>query len=179
MLIGSVEVTLLVLLAILDIVGTWLLVPAFLVSIGLNIDPRLMFRVDTLLLAGLFTSFVVVGKTSAAIITGLGFGFRWSEIGAMSCLSFGQSASTLAIAEVGLELEMFDERVVNAAVLTIVATAFLTSYGTALFIRRVPRPVSPPARIGESVLVDIRSLGSDLGSLMMFAGSLANRITGS
>jgi len=157
----------------LDMVGTWLLVPAFLVSIGLNIDPRLLFNIDTLRLAALFTGFVVVGKTSAAIVTGLVFRFKWHEIGAMSTLSFGQAASTLAIAQVGLQLGMFDKIVVNAAVLTIVSTALLTSYGTNFFLKYLPRPAARQLRIGEAVLVEVPPAGSDIDALMHFAGSMA------
>jgi len=157
----------------LDFVGSAIFIPAFLVSIGLNIDPALLFDLETIALALLFTSFVVVGKGAAAVITGLTFRFTWNEIGLMSSLSFGQAASTLAIAQVGFSLGMFGQEVVDAAVLAIVTTALITSYGTRFFINRVPRPVAPPALIGESVLVDVRPEGSDLRSLMAFAGAVA------
>lgn len=157
----------------LDFVGSAIFIPAFLVSIGLNIDPALLFDAETLLLALLFTVFVVVGKGTAAIITGLAFKYSWDEVGLMSSLSFGQAASTLAIAQVGFSLGMFGQEVVNAAVLAIVSTALLTSYGTRFFINRVPRPVAPPALIGESILFDVRPKGSHLSSLMSLAASIA------
>lgn len=157
----------------LDFVGSAIFIPAFLVSIGLNIDPALLFDPGTIVLSLVFTSFVVVGKSSAAIVTALRFKYSWNEVGLMAALSFGQAASTLAIAQVGFELGMFGQEVVNAAVLTIVFTALLTSYGTRFFIRRVPRPVPPPARMGEMVLVDVRSSGSDTSALMGFAGAIA------
>ena len=157
----------------LDFVGTTIFVPAFLVSIGLNIDPAVLFDLETVVLALLFTGFVVVGKATAAVITGLRFGYSWDEIGLMSSLSFGQAASTLAIAQVGLELGMFGQNVVNAAVLAIVTTALLTSYGTRFFIGRVPRPIKPPSKLGESVLVDVRGHGSDLDTIMAFAGAVS------
>lgn len=157
----------------LDFVGSAIFIPAFLVSIGLNINPALLFDRDTIVLALWFTGFVVVGKSVAAIITGLIFKLSWDEVGLMASLSFGQAASTLAIAQVGFSLGMFSQEVVNAAVLAIVSTALITSYGTRFFIKRVPRPAPPPVQIGEAVLVDVRAHGSDLESLMRFAAAIA------
>ncbi len=157
----------------LDFVGSAIFVPAFLVSIGLNIDPVLLFNVDTVILAVIFTGLVVVGKVSAALITGRVFGFSLTESGLMASLSFGQAASTLAIAQVGVSLGLLTTEVVNAAVLAIVTTALLTSFGTRYFVRRVPRPVPPAPDIGEHVLVDVRPNGSDLKTLMMLAGAIA------
>ncbi len=156
-----------------DFVGNAIFIPAFMVSIGLSINPALLFDVDTLSLALLFTGFVIIGKSIAAIVTGRIFGFSWNEVGLMSSLSFGQAASTLAIAQVGVGLGVFGQEVVNAAVLAIVATALVTSYGTRFFIRMVPRPVPPPISLGETVLVDVRANGSDLGTLMALAGGIA------
>ncbi|HET7846404.1 MAG TPA: cation:proton antiporter, partial [Acidimicrobiia bacterium] len=157
----------------LDFVGSAIFVPAFIVSIGLNIDPGVLFDAETLLIGLLFTGFVVVGKTTSAMITGAIFGLSRDEVGLMSTLSFGQAASTLAIAQVGLELGMFDQQIVNAAVLAIVATALITSYGTRFYIRRVPRPEAPRIPPGQSILVDVRPNGSDLDALMDFAAGIA------
>lgn len=157
----------------IDFVGNAIFIPAFMVSIGLSINPALLYDIETLALALLFTGFVIVGKSIAAFITGQIFKFSWDEIGLMSSLSFGQAASTLAIAQVGVGLGLFGQEVVNAAVLAVVATALITSYGSRFFIKRVPRPVPPPASLGETVLVDVRPNGSDLETLMALAGSIA------
>ncbi len=157
----------------LDFVGSTVFVPAFLVSIGLNIDPALLFDRDTIVLGLLFTAFVVAGKSAAAIVTGVLFRFSWSEVGLMSSLSFGQAASTLAIAQVGLTLGFFDQIVVNAAVLAIVATALITSYGTRMFIERVPLPPEVRPEVGENVLLDVRPNGSSLGETVKLAVAIA------
>ena len=157
----------------LDFVGSTVFVPAFLVSIGLNIDPALLFDRDTIVLGLLFTAFVVAGKSAAAVVTGVLFRFTWSEVGLMSSLSFGQAASTLAIAQVGLTLGFFDQIVVNAAVLAIVATALITSYGTRMFIERVPLPPEARAEVGENVLLDVRTNGSSLAETVKLAVAIA------
>lgn len=157
----------------LDFVGTTVFVPVFLVSIGLSIDPVLLVDLDTIRLGLLFTGFVVVGKTTAAVITGLVSGLDRNEIGVMSSLSFGQAASTLAIAEVGSELEMFSQEVVNAAVLAIVITAFITSLATRFFARRVTPPIVDRRPLGERILLDTRSKGSERVALATLAAHLA------
>ncbi len=157
----------------LDFVGTSLFIPVFLISIGLNIDPALLIDPKTIALGLLFTAFVLVGKTSAALIAGRIFGLSRDEVGLMSSLSFGQAASTLAIAQVGLTLGMFGQNVVNAAVLTIVITAFITSYATRFFAARVPPVVVDRPPIGQQVLVDVRGGQTEISMLVALAGGLA------
>jgi Kef-type K+ transport system membrane component KefB len=159
----------------LDFVGTTLFIPVFLISIGLNIDPAVLVDPKTIGLGLLFTGFVVVGKTTAAVIAGRIFGLSRDEVGLMSSLSFGQAASTLAIAQVGLTLGMFEQNVVNSAVLAIVITAFITSYATRFFASRVPPVVVDRPPIGQQVLLDARSGTSDLSCLVAFAGGLARQ----
>ncbi len=157
----------------LDFVGTSLFVPVFLISIGLNIDPAVLVDPATIGLGLLFTGFVLVGKTTAALIAGKIFGLSRDEVGLMSSLSFGQAASTLAIAQVGLTLGMFEQNVVNAAVLTIVITAFITSYATRFFAARVPPVVVDRPPIGQQVLLDARGSESAISNLVALAGGLA------
>jgi Kef-type K+ transport system membrane component KefB len=157
----------------LDFVGSTVFVPAFLVSIGLSIDPAAFFDLNTLGLGLLFTGFVLVGKTLAVAIAARFFRYTFDEAGLMASLSYGQAASTLAIAQVGLSLDLFGQDVVNGAVLAVVLTALATSYGTQFFIRRVPRPTAPRTAVGERILVDVRPAGSNLAAVMEFAGLIA------
>ena len=157
----------------LDFVGTSLFIPVFLISIGLNIDPAVLIDPATIGLGLLFTGFVLVGKTTAALIAGRIFGLTGDEVGLMSSLSFGQAASTLAIAQVGLSLGMFEQNVVNSAVLAIVITAFITSYATRFFASRVPPVVVDRPPIGQQILLDARGSTSDLSALVAFAGGIA------
>lgn len=159
----------------LDFVGGTLFVPAFLVSIGLAIDPAVLFDAQTVVLALLFTGLVVVGKTIAAVVTGAVFKVSAVEIGLMASLSVGQAASTLAIAQVGIQLEFFGQDIVNAAVLTIVITAFITSVATKYFAKRVPRPPKVEAALGETVLIDTRVDGAIQMLAVMGVGAAMSR----
>jgi len=157
----------------LDFVGSSIFIPAFLVSIGLSIDPAVFFDLATLQLGLLFTGLVIVGKSIAAGISGALFRLTIDEIGLTASLSYGQAASTLAIAQVGLSLGFFGQDVVNGAVLAIVLTALITSFGTQFFIRRVPRPAASQVSLGEFVLVDARRSSSNTDVVMDFAGRIA------
>jgi hypothetical protein len=157
----------------IEFVGGSIFIPAFLVSIGLAIDPRALFDVDTVILGLAFTLLVLVGKGIAAGINALIFKLSAAEFGLMASLSVGQAASTLAIAQVGVSLGLFDREVFNAAILAVVATAFVTSYGTRYFVQKVDRPVVLEVPLGESILVDVRDEGSDLNALMAVAGDIA------
>jgi Kef-type K+ transport system membrane component KefB len=157
----------------IEFVGGAIFVPAFLVSIGLAIDPRALFDVDTVILALAFTLLVLIGKGIAAGINALIFKLSLMEFGLMTSLSVGQAASTLAIAQVGVALGLFGREVVNASILAVVTTAFITSYGTRFFVQRVDRPAVTEVPLGENVLVDVRDQASDLKALMAVAGDIA------
>ena len=122
----------------IDFVGAAIFIPTFPASIGLNIDPALLIDPATVGLGLLFAAFVVVGKTTAAAVAARESSDSPTGAGSDALLSFGQAASTLAIAQVGLSLGMFEQIVVNVAVIAIVVTALITSYGTRFFANRVP-----------------------------------------
>lgn len=157
----------------IDFLGSTIFIPAFLVSIGLTIDPSALFDLETARLGLIFAGLVVVGKSLATAVAGIIFKYSYAEMGLMASLSFGQAASTLAIAQVGLSLGLFDQSVVNGAVLAIVLTALATATFTRMFIKRIPRPEPSQAAIGDRILVDARRTSSDLETVMKFAGLIA------
>lgn len=162
----------------IEFFGEALLVPAFLVSVGFSIDPAALFNLDTLWLGLVFTAIVLVGKTGAALAVGLASGMSSAEIGIMSTLGWGHAASTLAISQVAVELGFFDQEVVNAAIVAIVITAVLTSYGTRLFAGRLEAPSATLRPLGRRVLVDARAEEDELESLIEIAGAIAKQDDG-
>jgi Kef-type K+ transport system membrane component KefB len=157
----------------IDFVGSSIFIPAFLVSIGLRIDPAALVDPATIALGILFTALIVVGKAAAVIVAARFVHYSFDEGGLITALSLGQAASTLAIGQVGLELGLLSQQVVNASVLTVVIAALLTSFSTQFFIRRLPAPDATVATVGERVLVDVRSAGSALPAVVRFAGRVA------
>ncbi|HLS44990.1 MAG TPA: cation:proton antiporter [Ornithinicoccus sp.] len=157
----------------IDFVGSSVFVPAFLVSIGLRIDPAALVDPRTLLMALVFVGLVLVGKGLAVVLASVLFSYSSAERGLIGSLSIGQAASTLAVGQIGLELGLFEQRVVNASIVTIVIAALLTSFGTQYFITKMPAPAASGEAVGERVLVDVRSDATDAGPLIDFAGRIA------
>lgn len=156
-----------------DFVGTSVFIPAFLVSIGLRIDPAALLDSRTVLMGVVFLGLVIVGKGLAVLVATIFFGYSSAERGLILSLSIGQAASTLAVGQIGLQLGLFDQRVVNASILTIVLAALLTSFGTQHYIRRMPLTPPPAGAIGQRVLVDVRGTHSAVGPMVHLAGRIA------
>jgi len=73
-----------------EFVGNAVLVPAFLVSVGISIDPRALIEPDTLLNALVFTGVILVGKSIPALIAGRRFKFSGAETAIMFTLRSGR-----------------------------------------------------------------------------------------
>ena len=138
----------------IEFFGAALFVPAFLISVGLSVDPLALIQGETIRLAVIFSILVVVGKGLAAFSSGRLFGFSNGEIGVMASLTIGQAAATLAIAQVGVSSGVFGQDILNAAVLTVVITVLITSFGTRYFAKRVEAPEVGHGPVGSHVLVD-------------------------
>lgn len=145
----------------IEFFGGALFVPAFLISVGLSIDPASMFQLSTVVLALVFITVVVITKTAAAFLSGRIFGFSVAESGLMASLTIGQAAATLAIARVGVEVGMFSQQVLNAAVLTLVIAVPVTSLGARAFARRIEVADTSGERLGGHVLIDASRGGTN------------------
>ncbi len=71
--------------------GSSFFIPAFLISVGMLIDPALIIDFDVLRTAGLFLLVVVVGKAVASAIGGGIFRFGWQEVGLLFSMTIGPS----------------------------------------------------------------------------------------
>ncbi len=157
-----------------DFVGTSVFIPAFLVSIGLRIDPAALVDVETVVMGVAFLLIVMIGKGLAVLVATGFFKYTSAERGLIASLSIGQAASTLAVGQIGLELGLFDQRVVNASILTIVLAALLTSFGTQHFIARMPNEQPDLDELGARVLVDVGSKASQVKPMIHLAGRIAH-----
>jgi Kef-type K+ transport system membrane component KefB len=136
--------------------GTALLIPIFLVSVGVLLEPQVLVQPKTLLYALVFTVVVVLGGTSlAAILVGRRAGFAWPEVGIMCGLSGSQAAATLATVLVGARLHLFDELTVNAVLVVILLTMIITPAVVSFSGRRMRREPTVVARLGHKIIVPI------------------------
>lgn len=137
-----------------EFVGSHLLVPLFLLSVGMLIDMRLLADSRTLLMAVVFTAVAVISKAVAAIGAGASLRYNRVEIASMFSLSGGQAAATLAAVVVGLRIGLLDASVVNAVMLVILVTCLLTSWTAGRFAPRLARPL-PRRPLGGKVIVPV------------------------
>lgn len=106
--------------------GEAIFIPFFLISVGMLIDPAVIFGgFRTAIVAVCMLASVVVAKWLAA--HGAGFFFRFSreEKQVMFGLSVAQAAATLAAVMIGFQVKLFDETVVNGSLLMILGTCIL------------------------------------------------------
>ncbi len=139
----------------IEFVGNALFIPFFLLSVGMLVDFTLVFgSPETLVLTGVLVAMTVGTKLGAAAIAGWRYGYTPAEVGSMFGLSVGQAAAALAVTLVGFEIGLFDDTVINAVILMILAISILAPlvtdrYGrsVALAEERSYEPGETPQRI--------------------------------
>ena len=168
-----------VLMERLQFLGASLLIPIFLVSTGMLIDPGLLVT-DTrsLLLGGGLTLAALGSKWLAAWPAAKLLGFDRAELGVMVGLSGAQAAGALAAAIVAVNIGLIDEEVVNAVVLVILATCLLSTQIASRFAPRVRRPARRPVTLGQAVVVPIANPRT-AAPLMQLAALVAGPDSGS
>ncbi|NOX63433.1 MAG: cation:proton antiporter [Chloroflexi bacterium] len=157
--------------------GSALFVPAFLVSVGMLLNPAVLFSFSTIKLALIFAAALVAGKFLAAVAAGWRFKFSWPEIGVIFSLTIAQAAATLASTMVGLRLGLFGDEVVNAVLLVVLFTLVLTSMGALFFGRKVEPDALGIRPLGQSVIVPVWP-GEALKRVMALAAQIARADAG-
>lgn len=163
----------------IEFVGNALFIPFFLLSVGMLVDFRLIFTSpETLVLTGVLVAMTVGTKLGAAAIAGWRYGYTPAEVGSMFGLSVGQAAAALAVTLVGFELGLFDDTVVNAVILMILAISILAPvvtdrYGRdiALAEERSYEPRKTPHRILVPFSSDSRYREELLGMALLLRRS--------
>lgn len=122
-----------------EFVGAALLVPFFLLSTGMLLDPEQFTELRVLALAGASLTIVLVGKAAAAFLSGRLNGFDLSEIRLVFGLTVAQAAATLAAVTIGTEVGIFDENLLSATLVVVLATVLVSSIVTS----RATRALEP------------------------------------
>jgi Kef-type K+ transport system membrane component KefB len=141
--------------------GEAIFVPFFLISVGMLLDARVLFDgFRTLLVAVSMTGTVIVTKWMAAHATRPILRLTAAEAQVMFGLSVAQAAATLAAVMVGHRIGLFDDTVVNGAILMILVTCTLAPIVVARFGQEVARRAaaavaSEPAAPLQRILVPL------------------------
>jgi Kef-type K+ transport system membrane component KefB len=149
-----------------------LFIPAFLVMVGMLIDPSVLFNPQTILFAAVFLAALAGGKFLAAWLGGKRSGFERAEIMLMFSLTIAQAAATLAATIVGFEIGLFTDQIVNSVLLVVMFSLILSSIGAARASKQIKPEALVRKPVGKHVLVPV-GLNNDLKSLMPLAAQLA------
>jgi len=149
--------------------GGALFIPAFLVSVGLLIDPTVLADPRTWQLAIVFAISLVLGKGGAALAIGRIRRFSRPQVEVTFALSLSQAAATLAATTVGASVGLFGDDVVNAVVVVIVFSLFTSS----VLATRAAARIAPPARDGRPLGAAIVAAIEDGATALRLAPVLA------
>ncbi|MCJ8209150.1 cation:proton antiporter [Mucilaginibacter sp. RS28] len=111
--------------------GTVLFIPFFLISVGMLVDLRILFKGPAALFAAAsLTITALLGKWLAAWITQKTFAYTPLQRRLLFGLSSSHAAATMAIILVGYKAGIVDENVLNGTILLIVVTCMVASFAT-------------------------------------------------
>jgi Kef-type K+ transport system membrane component KefB len=122
-----------------EFVGAALLVPFFLLATGMLLDPEQFTELKVLAIGGLSLAIVLVGKAAASFVAGRLAGFDLSEIRLVFGLTVAQAAATLAAVTIGTEAGIFDEELLSATLVVVLASVIVSSIVT----RKAARSLDP------------------------------------
>lgn len=121
-------------------VGNTVFVPFFLLSVGMLVDVRVLTGGTRVwVLAGALWLLLLLGKSSAVLLSARLFGYARDEAGVMLGLSLPQAAATLAVTFVGLEIGLFEETLVNAVIVLILVSCLVGSFLVERYGRELAR----------------------------------------
>ena len=137
----------------IEFFGAAVFVPVFLVSIGLLLDPSVMFTGHTLGLAALLVLAALGGKAIACWLTGPLMGFTRLERLGMYVLTIPQAAATLAVSLIGFEIGVFGTSVVNAVLVLILVSIIVAALLAQKVVDWLPSRAVNTQPLGSKVLV--------------------------
>ena len=139
----------------IEFVGGVLLIPFFLLSTGMLIDPAEFTQPRVLTIAALSLAVVVVGKGAAAFLARHVLGLSHSQGRLLFGLSLAQAAATLAAVTIGVDIGLFDTDLLNATLVVVLVTVLASSVLTRSAARRIDPPAVQGERLAESVFVPV------------------------
>ena len=139
----------------IEFVGGVLLIPFFLLSTGMLIDPEAFTEQRVIAIALLSIAVVFVGKASAAYLAGRALGLARPQVRLLFGLSLAQAAATLAAVTIGVNIGLFHDDLLNATLVVVLVTVLVSSIVTRSAARRIEPPPVQAERLAENVFVPV------------------------
>jgi Kef-type K+ transport system membrane component KefB len=112
-------------------IGNSLFIPFFLIHIGMLVDITAFSQgVETLILAAALIIVALLSKYAAACATQILYRYTRAERLLLFGLSSSHAAATIAVVVIGYNMGIFDDHILNAAVLIILFTCSASAYFT-------------------------------------------------
>jgi hypothetical protein len=114
-----------------EFVGNSLFIPFFLISVGMLINPRVIFQGSpAMIIAMTLTLTAIAGKYIAALITSIIYKFSTPQRNLIFGLSSSHAAATIAVIMVGYRIGLVDDNILNGTVVLILVTCLIASFVT-------------------------------------------------
>jgi Kef-type K+ transport system membrane component KefB len=163
------------LLARVDALGSGLFVPAFLISVGMLIEPAEIVRTPRSVWWGLTFALVAIGgKWLAAQTFGLATSMSPDDRQALFALTGSQAAATLATVVVGVDIGLMPDEAVNAVVIVVLLSCSVAAVVAERTVPRLPDPPDEHHPLGRTVLVPVAHL-ANASALMTVAAAIASK----
>ena len=143
----------------IEFFGAAVFIPVFLISIGLLLDPGVMFTGRTLGLAALLCAAALGGKAIACVLAGPLYKFSRAQTVAMYVLTIPQAAATLAVTLIGFEIGLFGTEVVNAVLVLILVSIVVAALIAQRVVAALPVDAGLRPPLGGKVLVVTSATG--------------------
>ncbi len=139
----------------IEFVGGVLLIPFFLLSTGMLIDPSAFTERRVLGIAAISLAVVFLGKLVAALLSSRVLGLSRPQGRLLFGLSLAQAAATLAAVTIGVDIGLFDTPLLNATLIVVLITVLVSSIVTRSAVRRIEPPRVQGERLAETVFVPV------------------------
>ncbi len=165
----------------IQFVGNSLFIPFFLISVGMLIDPVVLFTNKSAILVSLVMIVIVLtSKDIAARIFSKIAKFSANDRGLIYGMSVNQAAATLAAVLVGFNIGIFTEAVLSGTIMMIVATSFVGSIVTQKYARKIALSEDSeskdiPSKMSLNRILIPLLKEKDVASLMDFSFLLHNK----
>lgn len=124
----------------IEFAGSWFFIPIFLISVGMLVDPAVVFASPEAWKVSLvMVVTVIASKFIAAVVAAKALGFTGVDARVMFGMSVNQAAATLAAVMIGYNLGFFDDSILNGTIVMILVTCLLGSWTTQRYGRRLAR----------------------------------------
>lgn len=168
----------------IQFIGNTLFIPFFLISVGMLVDPLILFREPkSLLVAAVIIGAELLGKFLGAWGSGKLFGWSFNSSMTVFGLSVAQAASTLAAVTVAFNLEIVDEATVNGVIAMILVSCVVSPWITERWGDRMDilaaanTPGGATTDWGKRILVPVSNPDTE-DSLLDLAILLSKRLQG-